>query len=264
MSQSRNKQPSREKRFEQYVKFDVVDNHDYWVGKVHCVWGSHDGDDVLFLGVRTGWLALGHTHVVPAQGTEVNEEMETIKLPYSEDFVKEAPVFDCDMEMSERIEQEVNAYYGSAPHAQSTAPAKKTSARPASPRRGPDEVRMKLREEQLKVGKREVEAGGVRLRKVVRTEIVQQPVEIKHEELVVEHVPPGECQPAGKNLGEQETYIPLHREEPVIEKEVRTRDEVRVRRIVRKELETVSGEVRREDVEVEARPNAERGEPGRC
>ena len=261
MSQSTNKQPSREKRFEQYVTFDVMDNHEYWVGKLHCIWSNHEGE-LLFLGVRTGWLALGKTHVVPAQGSEVNEEMETIKLPYTEDFVKDAPVYDSDMEMTEQIEQEVNAYYGCAP--QTRASAKTMPARPASPRRGPDEVRMKLREEHLKVGKREVEAGGVRLRKVVRTEIVQQPVELKHEELVVEHVPPGECQPAGKNLGEQETYIPLHREEPVIQKEVRTRDEVRVRRVVRKEQQTVSGEVRTEDVEVEARPSAERGEPGRC
>ena len=40
----------------------------------------------------------------------------------------------------------------------------------------------------LKIGKRTVDAGSVRLRKVIRTEIVNQPVEIRHEDVVVERV----------------------------------------------------------------------------
>src|SRR2546423_15287435 len=46
-----------------------------------------------------------------------------------------------------------------------------------------------LYEESLNVGKREVEAGSVRLRKIVRTETVSQPIELRHEELVIDREP---------------------------------------------------------------------------
>ena len=55
-----------------------------------------------------------------------------------------------------------------------------------------EEASVKLTEEQVKVGKREVTAGGVRLRKFIRTETVNQPVELRREELVIERVPANE------------------------------------------------------------------------
>jgi len=113
----------------------------------------------------------------------------------------------------------------------------------------------------LKVGKREVEAGGVRLRKVVRREIVNQPVELRREEIVIERVPSGKAAaPQSGAFEAGEFYIPLRREEVVIEKEARVREEVRVRKETQSERQQVSEEVRREDVEIEssgeARPAA--------
>jgi Domain of unknown function (DUF2382) len=52
-------------------------------------------------------------------------------------------------------------------------------------------VRVPISEEQVKVGTREVEAGAVRLRKVVHTEVVNQPVELRREEVIVERVVAG-------------------------------------------------------------------------
>ena len=46
-----------------------------------------------------------------------------------------------------------------------------------------------LYEETVNVGKREVETGAVRLRKVVRTETVNQPVQLRHEEIVIDREP---------------------------------------------------------------------------
>jgi stress response protein YsnF len=240
-----------------------MDSHDYWLGKLYCVWTDHT-DEAIFLGVKTGWLALGKTHVVPAEGIELNEEMEAIKLPYPEDFVKHAPVYEADLELTEDIEREIYAYYRSAGETSWGAVRANSSSEPTRTLGSGEEVRMRLSEERLKVGKREVPAGGVRLRKVIRTEIVQQPVELKHEELVIEHVPPGASRAGAAGVGEEQTYIALHREEPVIQKEVRTREEVRVRKIVQKEHQTVSGQVRKEEVEVEARPHSEQTQPGRC
>ena len=42
------------------------------------------------------------------------------------------------------------------------------------------------------MGKRTVDAGQVRLRKIVRTEIVNQPVEVRHEDVVIERVAAGD------------------------------------------------------------------------
>ena len=50
---------------------------------------------------------------------------------------------------------------------------------------------------------------------------------------------------------QNEIYIPLRREEAVIEKEAHVREEVRVRKDARQEQQTVSGQVRKEDVEIE-------------
>src|SRR5881394_3288143 len=43
-----------------------------------------------------------------------------------------------------------------------------------------------LYQETINVGKREVESGSVRLKKVVKTETINQPIELRHEELVID------------------------------------------------------------------------------
>ena len=108
-----------------------------------------------------------------------------------------------------------------------------------------------MSQEELKVGKRQVEYGAVRLRKVIRTETVNQPVELSREEIVIERVPAGQAQPGNKAFNQQEIYIPLRREEPVIQKESRVTEEVRARKRTETEKQTVSEQVRREDVQVD-------------
>jgi uncharacterized protein (TIGR02271 family) len=118
-------------------------------------------------------------------------------------------------------------------------------------------------EEELKVGQRQVEAGGVRLRKIIKTEVVNQPVEVQREEIVIERVPPGEAHPhTQKAFTEQEVYIPLRREEAVVEKQVRLREEVRARKRKTTDQQQVSGEVRREEVEIQEEGEARRGHTG--
>ena len=128
-----------------------------------------------------------------------------------------------------------------------------------------EQASVKLTEEQLKVGKREVVAGGVRLRKIIRTETVNQPVELRREELVIERVPANEATGRAQHEFQQrEIYVPLRREEAVIQKEARVREEVRVRKDARTEKQTVSDQVRKEDVEIEREGEArEMGTPGR-
>jgi len=247
-----------------YIGYDVVDRNGNNIGTLDCMWADHTGEPA-FVGIRTGWF-LGKTHVVPAQSVEVNEREQRLRLPYSEDKVKNAPAYDADIEMAEDKESEVYSYYGlsqgrartsatpppmSATYTQEATRTGMTRETPVSGTRR-DEATMQLSEEQLKVGKREVEAGGVRLRKIIRTEVVNQPVELRREEIVIERVPAGQAGTTGRaGFQEQEVYIPLRREEAVVEKQVRVREEVRARKESQTDTQQVTDRVRREDVEIE-------------
>jgi uncharacterized protein (TIGR02271 family) len=201
-------------------------------------------------------------------------------------MVKNAPSYAEETEMDQAREWEVYSYYGikrgkgtsagqteariaeqqrggSIPCASGTAGQEsmvgKAQSQPGMPRK--EEKTMQLSEEELKVGKRQVEAGGVRLRKIIRTETVNQPVELKREEIVVERVPAGEARaPQQTKFEGEEVYIPLRREEVVIEKEARVREEVRVRKETQTDRQEVSEQVRKEDVEIEETGEARRSD----
>jgi uncharacterized protein (TIGR02271 family) len=108
-----------------------------------------------------------------------------------------------------------------------------------------------LYSETLRVGKREVESGEVRLRKVIKTETVNQPVELSREVLVIERMPAGESQIAStaeNAFQEKELVIDLKEEEPVIEKELQLTGRIVARKDTQDRQETVQSEVRTEDI----------------
>jgi uncharacterized protein (TIGR02271 family) len=120
-----------------------------------------------------------------------------------------------------------------------------------------DAVRVPITEEQVKVGKREVEEGAVRLRKVVHTETVNQPVELKREEVVVERVAAGTPGAVPENAFQEGTIeVPLKREEAVVEKTAHVTGEVRLKKNVAHDTQNVHETVRKEEVRVENEGNA--------
>lgn len=130
------------------------------------------------------------------------------------------------------------------------APHTETAA--AESRTGSGDVEIPLSKEEVKVGKREVGAGEVRVRKKVETEQVNVPVELKHEDAVVERVGPSETRPGSKEpFQEERIEVPLSREEPVIEKETRVTGGVRVRKSESVEQQNIQEHVRREDAEID-------------
>jgi len=259
------------RKLEQYIDHDVVDQTGNKIGKLSCLWSDHQGEPA-YLGVQTGWL-FGKTHVVPAQSATVNEAGRTIRLPFTADKVKDAPCYDHTVEIDPTTEQEVSSYYNLSSQRPVQASQRAASSSAAGSEKSgltQDAATVKLHEEELKVGKRQVEAGGVRLRKIIRTETVNQPVELKREEIVVERVPAGAaaqpCQPGTKAFQQEEIYVPLRREEAVIQKESRVREEVRVSKKSQTERQTVSGQVRKEDVEIEeqGKPRVSSGQSEPC
>jgi uncharacterized protein (TIGR02271 family) len=110
------------------------------------------------------------------------------------------------------------------------------------------EARLVLSEEQLRVGKRQVQAGEVGVRKTVETEHVRETVGLMREEVTIERHPISADAAAVGNLtiGEDEIRVPLTREEAVVEKRVVPVEEVVVRTNTVTENQTVEADLRHE------------------
>ena len=126
-------------------------------------------------------------------------------------------------------------------------------------REGANEERIPVVEEQLVVGKREVERGGVRVRSYVVETPVHEQVTLREEHVDVERRPVD--QPlTGANLasGEllQERTIELREtaEEAVVAKDARIVEEVVVHKNVGERVETIEDTVRHTEVDVERLP----------
>ncbi|HEX4813377.1 MAG TPA: DUF2382 domain-containing protein [Nonomuraea sp.] len=117
---------------------------------------------------------------------------------------------------------------------------------------GDRDLDMTASEERLRIGKETTESGQIRLRKYVETENVQQRMPLSHEEAVIEREPIREGETvAPYEIGEEEQRMTLHEERPVIGKETRPVEHVRVRKETVQHEETVQGQVRRERIEVD-------------
>jgi uncharacterized protein (TIGR02271 family) len=111
-----------------------------------------------------------------------------------------------------------------------------------------------LYQESLAVGTRQVEQGTVRLRKVVKTETVNQPIQLRKETVVIEREPASGESSAdmSKAFQEgQETVIQLWREEPVVETKIVPAGQVVARRQFETEQTSVQRQVRKEDIDVD-------------
>ena len=108
------------------------------------------------------------------------------------------------------------------------------------------ERRITLAEEQLAVGKRQVQAGEVELRKTVETQHVQQQVGLTREEVAIERRPLTAADAGDLSIGEETIRVPLTREEAVVEKRVVPTEEVVVRTREVTDTQTVEADLRKE------------------
>jgi uncharacterized protein (TIGR02271 family) len=111
------------------------------------------------------------------------------------------------------------------------------------------ERRLVLSKEELRIGKRQVQAGEVELRKVVDTEHVQERVEVTREEVTIERRPLSADASSDVQIGEDEIRIPVMEEEVVVEKRVVPTEEVIVSKEAVTEDRTVEADLRRERVD---------------
>ena len=119
-----------------------------------------------------------------------------------------------------------------------------------------EHLRVKRSEEELRASVREREAGRVKARKSVRTEREIVPVPKRREEVEIERVPVegGAREASGATeaeIGEQEVVLQLFEEEAMVTKRVVLKEEIRLRKKVVEEEETVEVELRKEELEIE-------------
>ena len=108
-------------------------------------------------------------------------------------------------------------------------------------------------EEELKVGKRQVEQGHVRVRVYTVEHPVQEGVTLREERVAVERRPADRrvSEVPGEAFQERTMDVTTYREEPVVAKEARVKEEIRVRKEGDQRTETVRDTVRHTEVEVE-------------
>lgn len=113
--------------------------------------------------------------------------------------------------------------------------------------------RLTVSEERLDVGKRQVSAGEVGVRKNVETRHVEEEVELMREEVNVERRPiSADAGNSGDiRINDGEIRIPVMREEAVVEKRLVPTEEIIIRKTAVRDTETVGADLRRERVEVD-------------
>jgi uncharacterized protein (TIGR02271 family) len=116
------------------------------------------------------------------------------------------------------------------------------------------QARVPVVEEELHVGKREVEHGGVRVNTTMREKPVEEKVNLREEHVRVErHAVDRPATQADINQAQHGRSVEVRErsEQPVVQKEARVVEEVVVGKEATQRTETVRDTVRRTDVEVE-------------
>ena len=144
----------------------------------------------------------------------------------------------------------MNRYYTAADRDETQYAAGDTQAGAAAD--GAGEQRLEVVEEQLQIGKREVERGGVRVRRVVSEHEVEAKVNLRDETIHVERQAVDRSVADTDDLFSEKTIeLTETDEEAVVGKEAYVVEEVVVGKEVENRTETVRETVRRADVEIE-------------
>ena len=209
------------------------------IGSVEDIYYDEQTRSPHWLGIGSGFFGTKHI-LVPVEGAQRRDD--GVLVPYPKDRVKDAPDIDAD-ELTHEQEAELYRYYGVGARG---AMADSTGGRTADG----DSRTMTRSEEELRVGKREVDAGHVRLRKWVETQPVEADVELRRETARIDREPIN--QPvSGAEIGEQEVEVRLTAEQAVVDKEVVAKERVSLATETTSEVQTISDEVRKEHIEAE-------------
>jgi uncharacterized protein (TIGR02271 family) len=112
-------------------------------------------------------------------------------------------------------------------------------------------TRLTRAEEEVRVGKREVQSGEVIVGKHIETERVSTPIERKIEHVRVERRPAGAQSPGNARMEDQEVRIPITEEEVVVDKRPVVKEEIVITKTAETKADTVETDVRKERIDVQ-------------
>lgn len=127
------------------------------------------------------------------------------------------------------------------------------------------ERKMKLREEELDIDKREVSAGEVEVKKEVHEDIQQVDVPVTREEIYVERKPVNEEDPfdADHRMEDETIRVPLKEEEIEVRKRPIVREEVEIGKKRVQDTEEVFDSVKREELDVDMENRRDKSQQSR-
>jgi len=202
--------------------------------------------------VKSGLFGTSETFV-PIDAARLDGS--NLVVDYDKATIKDAPRIESDGSLSEDEEQHLYRHYG-LDSTSNFASDRTDSDAVGYDKSGPEtDSAMTRSEERLNVGKESVETGKARLRKYVVTENVTQTVPVSHEEVRLVREPITDANigdaMAGPEISEEEHEVVLHAERPVVEKEAVPVERVRVDADTVTEEQTISADVRKEQIEFE-------------
>ncbi|WP_237218628.1 DUF2382 domain-containing protein [Rothia nasimurium] len=234
------------------------------IGKVGELYLDAQTGEPTFVTVNTGFFGTNESFIPVDKARYAGEE---IHVPYTKEFVKDAPNIAEDGELSPAEEQRLYEYYsltaGTAAAGTATAGVANTErpaadAHAAQATASAENGDVVAHEERLNVGTATsaTQTGQVRLRKVVRTETETVEVPVRKEEIVVErtNLKDGEVvenYDFDSAEAQADVTVTAHEERPVVSTETVATERVSVGKEVRTDTERVSADVRKEEIVVD-------------
>ena len=253
----------------------VVDRDGDKVGTVEDIYLDRQSGEPEWLAVKTGLFGANLSFVPVRDASATGDD---VRIAHEKSLVKDAPTIDADGELSPDEERRLYEHYGRTDYAEWTEQSEdrterslgRDARRDVTDRdtdvegRGPvgrdvsgpttDEA-MTRSEEELRVGTQRREAGRARLRKYVTTEEVTQTVPVQREEVRIEREPITDANveqaTSGPEISEEEHEVTLRAERPVVDTEAVPVERVRLNKETVTDQETVGGQVRKEQIELD-------------
>jgi uncharacterized protein (TIGR02271 family) len=246
------------------------------IGKITDIYEDPETGKPEWATVSSGLFGT-KSNFVPLAGSSPTGE--DVRADVTKDQVKDAPGVENDGDLSEPEERRLFEHYGVPYTSEGTTTAEgapnggqqlDTNDDPGNDRVGTDQQAvghdtsgpntddaMTRSEEELTVGTRQREAGRARLRKYVVTEMVTKTVPVRHEEVRIEREPITDANRDdaldGPAISEEEHEVVLHEDEVVVDKQAVAKERVRLGTETVTEDHEVSEEVRKEQIETDAR-----------
>ncbi len=243
---------------------DVYGADDSKIGTAGQVYLDADSGAPEWVAVRTGLFGTKESFVPLA---DASFSGDTVRVPYDKDKVKNAPQIDADGDLTNAEEDELYRYYGIASTGgrvdteSTTGFAGTTGYQSDRETVGHDtsgpttDDAMTRSEERLVAGTRREEVGRARLRKYIVTEEQQVSVPVSREEVRLEREPITDANVGqaldGPAISEEEHEVTLSAERAVVDTEAVPVERVRLNKETVTEQQTVTGQVRKEQIELD-------------